>query len=54
MPYQLSCYLKRVRFCFFDIPKFRAFFISKDAAPILEMKKIARHRASPSASAAST
>jgi len=45
---QLSGYLKRVRFCFFDIPKFSARVIPKDAALTLKMKKIARHSAQPS------
>jgi len=37
---QLSGYLKRVRFYFFDIPKFMARVIPKDAALLtLKMKK---------------
>jgi hypothetical protein len=44
---QLSGYLKRVRSYFFDIPKFIARVIPKDAALILKMKKIAGHSAQP-------
>jgi hypothetical protein len=46
---QLSCDLSPERFRLFGIPKFLPYVVSKNAALIFEMEKIAHHRAQPSA-----